>query len=60
MAVKSDPKVKATGQVEPDSEQGQDFQVRHQFKLLISDVFQQYEPQMLDQLDMFLDKYSLR
>eukprot|EP00959_Pyramimonas_sp_CCMP1952_P398651 8353333-Pyramimonas_sp.AAC.1 len=47
----SSPKVKASGQVETDSEQGQDFKVRLQFKLLISDVFQQHDPQVLDQLD---------
>jgi hypothetical protein len=58
VAVKANPKDKAARQVEADREQGQDFKVRRLFKLLISDVFQQYEPQMLDQLDHFLDKYK--
>ncbi|CAK0863255.1 unnamed protein product [Prorocentrum cordatum] len=58
VAVKANPKDKAARQVEADREQGQEFKVRHQFKLLISDVFQQYEPQMLDKLDHFLDKYK--
>eukprot|EP00959_Pyramimonas_sp_CCMP1952_P409600 8584243-Pyramimonas_sp.AAC.1 len=54
VAVKSDSKVKATGQVEPDCEHGQDFKVRHQFKLLISDVFQQCEPLNAGSVGLFL------